>query len=312
MVGPTIIPADNFNPSADADALRKAMKGLGTNEAAIINILSNRTSDQRQQILHHYNKERDLIKDLKKETSGKFEDLIVALMTPMDKYLAAELHRAMEGAGTNEYILIEVLCTRHNHSIREIKKAYEQMYDKSLSKAIKKETKDDFEDLLVDLCNCDRDEGPAKEDIAPLLAAKLYKAGEGRKGADEDEIRRILCNESFATLRKVFEIYRREAGHTFGEVIDKELEGNFRLGMIALYNSIMNTPAFFAELIHAAMVGPGTRNRTLIRLLVSRSEIDLRLIKNEYEVIYNKPLAKDIKGDTSGYYEKLLLSIIKE
>ena len=37
-------------PEKDAEALRNAMKGMGTDEAAIIKIIANRTNAQRQKI----------------------------------------------------------------------------------------------------------------------------------------------------------------------------------------------------------------------------------------------------------------------
>lgn len=45
---PTVQPAQNFDPVADAQALRKAMKGFGTDEDALINIICRRSNEQRQ------------------------------------------------------------------------------------------------------------------------------------------------------------------------------------------------------------------------------------------------------------------------
>lgn len=43
-------PVASFSPRQDAEILRKAMKGFGTDEKAIISILANRTNSQRLEI----------------------------------------------------------------------------------------------------------------------------------------------------------------------------------------------------------------------------------------------------------------------
>ena len=69
---------------------------------------------------------KDLIEDIKSETSGNFEKLLVALLTPLVDYYANELHDAMSGVGTDEDVLVEVLCSMTNYEIHTIKNAYER------------------------------------------------------------------------------------------------------------------------------------------------------------------------------------------
>lgn len=49
-----MLPAALFDARADADALHKAMKGMGTDEKALINILCHRSNDQRVSITQAY------------------------------------------------------------------------------------------------------------------------------------------------------------------------------------------------------------------------------------------------------------------
>lgn len=58
---------------------------------------------------------------------------------------------------------------------------------------------------------------------------------------------------------------------------------------------VQSPPAFFAKRLHKAMAGAGTNDTTLIRIIVSRAEIDLGTIRDEYERIYDKTLTSVVK-----------------
>lgn len=104
------------------------MKGFGTDEQAILDILTHRSNAQRQQIkeafLHEFG--RDLIEDLKSELGGKFEDVIVGLMLKPNEYLCKQMHKSMDGMGTEESTLVEILCTKSNEEVKELTAIYEK------------------------------------------------------------------------------------------------------------------------------------------------------------------------------------------
>lgn len=118
-MNPTVTVAHHFYPDKDAAALRKAMKGLGTDETTIIEIICRRTHAQRQLIIQGFSKQfgRDLVKDLKSELSGNFKKVIIGLMMPPVDYICHELNNAMVGIGTDDAALIEILCPRNKHEV---------------------------------------------------------------------------------------------------------------------------------------------------------------------------------------------------
>ena len=54
-----------------------------------------------------------------------------------------------------------------------------------------------------------------------------------------------------------------------------------------------------------SIVGLGTDEETLSRVLVTRHEIDMEFIRNYYKVETKRELINDIIGDTSGIYQKI-------
>ncbi|KAJ6639203.1 Annexin B10 [Pseudolycoriella hygida] len=330
---PTIVPIDDFNAIADGDALRSAMKGLGTDEEEIIQILTTRSNQQRQEIAAYFANEldRNLIDDLKSELGGNFENVIVALMTTPDQYLCQELNKAMDGAGTNENVLVEILCTKTNDEVKRLVEVYEEMYSRPLAEHMCSETDGHFRRLLTLIITGVRDESNEVDAaLAKEQAELLYAAGEGKLGTDEDVFNKILAHGCFEHLRLVFEEYKQLSGQTIEHAIDHELDGDLKDAIRAialetgftieffvdlllyylLVECVQSPAAFFAKELHDAIDGLGTDDSTLIRIIVSRSEIDLGTIKAEYERIYDRTLLSAVRDETSGDYNRALCAII--
>lgn len=58
------------------------------------------------------------------------------------------------------------------------------------------------------------------------------------------------------------------------------------------------------------MKGVGTQDSRLIRVVVTRTEVDMYYIKIAYYKKYGKPLTHAVRSDTSGHYKEFLLSLI--
>ncbi|KAM3938024.1 annexin A5 isoform 2-T2 [Leptodactylus fuscus] len=308
----TIRDFNAFKANDDAEALRKAMKGLGTDEDTIMKILTSRSNAQRQQICVAFKTlfGRDLLADLKSELSGKLEKVIVALMTPSCLYDAYELRHAIKGAGTDEKVLAEILASRTTAEINNIKKVYREEYGCELEDSITGDTSGYFQRMLVVLVQANRDPDSKMNDaLVDQDAQDLFKAGELKWGTDEEKFITILGTRSNAHLKKVFDKYMTISGYQIEESIGRETSGNLQNLLLAVVKSVRSVPGYLAETLYHAMKGAGTDDDTLIRVMASRSEIDLLDIRKEYRKKFGKSLLQAIKGDTSGDYRNTLLLV---
>ena len=296
----------------DAAALRKAMKGIGTDEKAIIKIIANRTNRERLAMIESFKRQfnRDLIKDLKSELSGKFEDATLALFKDPIEYDCYSLNKAMKGAGTNEDTLIEILASRPNYYINQIKERYKILFGKTLEEHLSSELSGDLKKVMLTLTSAQRSTNvnPDRNDCTNKVE-QLYKAGEKRLGTDEKVFYDILTRASPEEIKLMNEIYTQKYKHGLLKAIEEEFSGDLKKLLKTMIYVSLDPSEYFATRINYAIKGAGTKDALLIRILVTRDELDMPQIKAAYKRLYNKDMVQAIEKDTSGDYKKLLVEL---
>ncbi|KAJ8379988.1 hypothetical protein SKAU_G00007660 [Synaphobranchus kaupii] len=308
----SITAAAKFHPSEDVEKLRGAMKGAGTDEAVIIEVLTRRTIHQRQDIKDHYKTSvgKDMMDDLKSELSGNFRKVILAMMMTPPVYDAFELRNAIKGAGTDEACLVEILASRSTEEIKAFTAVYKKDYGKSLEDNIRSDTSGMFQRVLVSLLTAGRNESGGVDEAQAVKDAKdMYDAGEAAWGTDEAKFLSVLCVRSRKHLLRVFDEYKKISGREIEESIKREMSGTLEDIFLAVVSCIRSRPAYFAERLYKSMKGMGTADDTLIRIMVSRAEVDMEDIKEQFFKKHNKTLFSFIKSDASGDYRHVLLGI---
>ena len=302
-----------FDPKADADLLRNSMKGLGNDKETIINVATSRTNQQRLQIRDAYKSAygRDLIADLKSELSGHLKDTLIAMFYHPIDYDCLSLRAAMKGIGTDEDTLIEIIATRPGYMIKQIIERYPVIVEgRNLVEDIKSETSGAFRRLLVSLLQGSRSDNTEPNiEECEKMAKELYEAGEKKWGTDDSVFNRIFALRSPMEIACISRAYHKLTGHTVLQAINNEFSGDIKKLLTAVVYAVISPSEFFATKVNKAIKGLGTNDKLLIRIMVTRNEIDMNHIKQYYKQLFKKDMIDDIKGDTSGDYRKLLLRL---
>ena len=301
-----------FNPSNDAMIIRQCIS-KPKNMAGLINIVAHRSNEQRQHISQEYFRQfkKSLFDDLKSELSGNFEDAVIALFYTPEDYDCYQLRKAMKGLGTNEDTLIEILATRSNERINRIKQRYNEMYNRNLVADVESDTSGFFREILKKLLEANRPNNPyPDEQECSRNAKELYDAGVQKKGKEQLTYLYILTQKSREELATISKIYYKWYSKTLFQEIESLFSGDARRVLKAIVYALLSPSEYFAYRIHKAIKGLGTNDTILIRVLVSRDEIDINRIKRYYKQLYQKELYEAVKEDVSGDYRNLLLALI--
>lgn len=310
------MPKADQDPKKAATALYDAMKGFGTNEKKIVETISVLDPDTIQKVKEEFSNQyhKDLVKEIKSETSGNFENALVALLHDPIDYDVWLLHDAIKGLGTNDIQLIEVLVARHPDHLKKVTERFQKTHGQSVEEWIAGDTSGHYRDYLLSLAAANRDSNslPSGAEKAKEDASALFRAGEGTIGTKESVFIEIFAKRSWKHLRNVAEHYAKQYSHSLHTALDKELSGDFFKALEWTLEFVENRQAFFAKRLHDSMKGLGTGDKHLIRIIVSRRHVDLYEIAEAYTTLYGKSLKEAIHAELSGDYRNLMERIVIE
>ncbi|KAG6499534.1 hypothetical protein ZIOFF_039324 [Zingiber officinale] len=310
------VPEPVPSPAEDAESIHAAVKGWGTDEKALINILAHRNATQRKQIELAYEElfNENLTKRLESELKGDFEKAIYRWNFEPIEREAVMAYIAMKKS-FNFHVVIEIACVNSPNELLAVKQAYQAKYRHSLEEDVASHTAGDLRkafslplQLLFALVSAYRYDG---EDIDVRLAkseAKVLQELIEENKLNHDEIIRILGTRSKAQIYATFNCYREEFGTPIEEALAGESADEFALALRAAVACIVDPHLYFVEVLHAAL--EKSDEDTVTRIIILHAEKDLGEIKEKFQKRKNVPLEYAVAKKTSGDYKAFLLALL--
>ena len=275
-------------------------------ENTITEITMNHSNAERVKLRSDYKAKfnRELLDDLKKYTSSDLSTLLISIYRDPVEYDAELLYRAMKGIGTEDDIVIEVISFRSFERLSQIKQKFQELYGNDLIKEIESETSGEYRTALKNLLETER----SKNQNPDLDNCK--KIAEELNNANESVFVKYFTSLSTEELILVGKEYHKAYKKNLVQLVESKTSGDLQKLLKNIMYGLISPSEYFARQIATAVKGVGTNDTQLIRSVVSRADEDMKLIKRYYKKLFQKEMAEEVKADTSGNYQKILLFLI--
>ncbi|XP_054795538.1 annexin D4-like [Prosopis cineraria] len=303
----------------EVEALSSALSGHGIDEKSVISTLGKwdpKESETFREAMPHF-----FIKD--ERNFHKWDDHCVRLLKhEFMRFKNAVVLRAMHAwerdarlakeallKGQRAYgVLIEIACTRSADQLLGARKAYHPLFDHSLEEEIATHVHTHERKLLVALASAYRYEGPkVRDEIAKSEAQALHvkkNNGPHKPIIEDDEVIRIFSTRSKAHILAIYKHYHE----MFGKYLDEDLEDP---RLKETVQCLCAPQTYFCKALDAAMRAEDKNTKkALTRVIVTRADIDMSKITQEYHKHHGVSLSQKIAEVTKGNYKDFLLALI--
>ena len=127
-------------------------------------------------------------------------------------------------------------------------------------------------------------------------------------GKDENALIDIAINNTNAQRVKLRDDYKAK----FGRDLLDDFKKNFKSDFLDTVTGVFKTPAEYdADLLYTAMKGIGSDKNVITEVLCFRDQKRINEIKAKFQEKYGKDLVAEIKSETSGDYQKIVLQLLE-
>ena len=307
-------------------------------EDIISEILSETNNEKRQIIRLNYKQLfkhpiQDDINEKLTESNYLLHDIAMNMFDTPYEFEARELKKALSTTlGGDEDIIIEIFTSRSKSHLNIIDLAYKKFYEISLKEDIQNKLSKDYSKFLLTLMESDRpeDQTISKED-AYNIARNLIDQGIKQCATDVNLFKTIFVEKSRKDLiligRAYYELHQK---CLYDDIIeesvlqkslfdDQEEDKKVRNKVIRLIKGLLFVtiaPAqFFSQKCSHALTGFTSDINTLLRVLISRSEIDINALRDYYYKETKSDIITDIKNEyncrNNANISKILINLFK-
>uniref|UniRef100_A0AAY4E9H1 Annexin n=1 Tax=Denticeps clupeoides TaxID=299321 RepID=A0AAY4E9H1_9TELE len=218
----------------DASEIRGSIKGLGTDEETLIEILCSRSSTELQEIKKVY-REREYSPNLlhcsvqegsREGRKVQDEPSSVVDYEKIDEDARALYDAGVKRKGTDVKTWISIMSERSVPHLQKVFERYKSYSPYDMQESIRKEVKGDLEKSFLTLVQC-------FENKQLYFANRLQDAMKN-KGIKEKVVTRIMVSRCEVDLKKIRSEFKRQHGKSLYQTIAEHSKGDYQMVLLSL------------------------------------------------------------------------------
>ena len=274
--------------------------------SSMTDFITRKTHKERMRLRQIYKQkfDKDLMSDLKSSFAGIYLKIILGLFTDPVEFDIDYIYKCLkEDASYN--ILIEIFASRPDWYLNKIKNLYQRKYNIELEEHIKEGTLDDFKKLSLQILQSERSTNQSPDvDQCKKLAEDLEQEESENLTVDSPIINSIFIKSSPQELVSISQEYNKSTQKLITQTINEHFKGNVKNLLNAILMAKISPSEYYANFIHESI----DDEDIILKVIISRAEIDFTQIKKYYLKLYENNVVNDIKKD-SHEYTNLLVAI---